>query len=54
MDGYTELHSMHNRKQRSLIPIIDMGLSYLFGIATQADLSTIWVNVDTLAKIKRK
>ena len=34
VDGYIELYPMHNKMQRSLIPIISKGLSYLFGTAT--------------------
>ena len=56
VDGYIELHSIHNRIQRSLVPINGKALSYLFGTTTQSDLRTKWVNIYKLAnnQIKKK
>ena len=54
VDGYIELHSMLNRKQRSRIAIISMGLRYLLGISTQSDSGTICINVDKLANNQKE
>ena len=48
--SYIDLHAIHSRVQRSLIPIIGKGLNFLFGTATESDLKTIHNNVDRLAK----
>ena len=48
--SYTDLHTVHSRVQRSLIPIIGKGLNFLFGTATESNLKTIHNNVDRLAK----
>ena len=52
MESYIDLHAIHSRVQRSLIPIIGKGLNFLFGTATESDLKTIHNNVDRLAKMK--
>ena len=52
--SYIELHSIHSRMVRSLIPIIGKGLSYLFGTATESDLKTIRVQVDNLAQNQKE
>ena len=49
VESYIDLHAMHTRIQRSLIPIIGKGLSFLFGTATEADLKVIHNNIDKLA-----
>ena len=41
MENYIELHTIHTKMQRSLIPIMDKDLNFLFGTATESDLSTI-------------
>ena len=50
VENYIELHAIHTKMTRSLIPIIGKGLSYLFGTATESDLSTITSSVSRLAK----
>ena len=39
--SYIDLHAIHSRVQRSLIPIIGKGFNFLFGTATESDLKTI-------------
>ena len=41
VENYIELPAIHTKIKRSLIPIIGKGLNYLFGTATESDLSTI-------------
>ena len=48
--SYIDLHAIHSKVQRSLIPIIGKGLNFLFGTATESDLKAIYNNVDRLAK----
>ena len=48
--SYIDLHAIHSRVQRSLIPIIGKGLNFSFGTATESDLKTFHTNVDRLAK----
>ena len=48
--SYTDLYSVHSGVQRSLMPIIDKGLNFLFCTATESDLKTVCKNVDALAK----
>ena len=48
VESYIDLHAIHTRIQRSLIPIIGKGLSFLFGTATEADLKVIHNNIDKL------
>ena len=50
MENYTELHALHTKMKKSLIPIIGKGPSYLFKTATESDLNTIRSNVSRLAK----
>ena len=50
VENYIELHAMHTKLKRSLIPIIGKGLSYLFGTATESDLNPIGSSVSRLAK----
>ena len=45
-----ELHAIHMKMKRSLIPIIGKGLIFIFGTATEADLNTICSSVSRLAK----
>ena len=40
------MHVIHTRIQRSLIPIIGKGLSFLFGTATEAHLKVIHNNIN--------
>ena len=49
VESYIDLHAIYTRIQRSLIPIIGKGLSFLFGTATEADLKVIHNNIDNLA-----
>ena len=42
VENYIELHAIHTKMKRSLIPIIGKGLSYLFGTATESDFNTIF------------
>ena len=51
---YIDLHAIHSRVQRSLIPVIGKGLNFLFGTATVSGLKTVCNNVDRLAKMKKK
>ena len=48
VESYIDLHAIHTRIQRSLMPIIGKGLSFLFGTATEADLKVIHNNIDKL------
>ena len=48
--SYIDLHAIHSKVQRSLIPIIGKGLNFLFGTATESDLKTICNNENRLAK----
>ena len=48
--SYIDLHAIHSKVQRSLIPFIDKGLNFLFGTATESDLETIYNNLDRLTK----
>ena len=41
VEKYIELHVIHTKMKRSLIPIIVKGLTYLFGTATESDLNTV-------------
>ena len=50
MENYIDLHGIHTKIQRSLIPFIGKGLRFLFGTATEADLKVIHNNIDKLAK----
>ena len=50
VESYIDLHAINTRIQRSLIPIIAKGLSFLFGTATEADLKVIQNNIDKLGK----
>ena len=50
VEKYIELHTIHTKMKRSLIPILGKGLNYLFGTATGSDLSTICSSVSRLAK----
>ena len=50
VENYIELHAIHTKMKKSLIPIIDKGLSYLFGTATESDLNTIHSSVSRLVK----
>ena len=50
VENYIEIHAIHTKIQRSLIPIIGKGLSYLFRTATESDLNTICSSVSILAK----
>ena len=45
VESYIDLHAIHTRIQRSLIPVIGKGLSFLFGTTTEADLKVIHNNV---------
>ena len=48
VESYVDLHAVHTRIQRLLIPITGKGLSFLFGTATEADLKVIHNNIDKL------
>ena len=50
VESYIDLQAIHTRIQRSLIPIIGKGLSFLFGTATESDLKVIHNNINKLAK----
>ena len=50
VENYTELHAIHTKMKRLLIPIMDKGLSYLFGTATESDLNTIHTLVSRVAR----
>ena len=50
METYIELHAMHTKMKRSLIPIIGKGLSYSFATATESNLNTICSSVSRLTK----
>ena len=44
--SYIDLHAIHSRVQRSLIPTIGKGLTFLFCTATESNLKTVHNNVD--------
>ena len=46
LGSYIDLHAIHSRVQKSLIPIIGKGLNSLFGTAAESDLKTIHNDVD--------
>ena len=48
VESYVDLHAIHTRIQKSLIPIIGKGLNFLSGTATEADLKVIHNNIDNL------
>ena len=50
MGNHIELHVIHTKMKKLLIPIIGKGLSYLFGTATESDLNTIHSSVHRKAK----
>ena len=50
MENYKDLHTIHTKIKRSLIPIIDKGLNYLFGTATESDLNTMCSSISRLTK----
>ena len=54
VESYIDLHAIHTRIQRSLIPTIGKDLSFLFGTATEANLKVIHNNINTLAKIQEE
>ena len=54
VENYLELHAIHTKMKWSVIPIIGIGLSYLFRTATESDLSTICSSVSRLAKIQEE
>ena len=59
LESYIELHAIHththtHKKKRSLFPRIGKGLSYLFGTATEFDLSTKFSSVSRLAKCQEE
>ena len=41
--SYIDIHAIHSRVQRSLIPIKGKGLNFIFGTATESDLKTIHI-----------
>ena len=50
VENYIELHAIHTKIKRSLIPIIGKGLNYLIGAATESDLNTICSSISRLTK----
>jgi hypothetical protein len=46
---FTDIRGM-GRSKRSLIPIIGKGLSYMFGVLTEADIESLRINIKRLAK----
>ena len=52
VENYIELHAIHTKVKRSLVPLIVMGLSYLFGTATESDLNSICSSVSRLSKFQ--
>ena len=49
VENYIELHAIHTKMKRSLIPIIGKGIRSLFGTATESDFNTIHSSVSRLA-----
>ena len=41
VENYIELHAIHTKIKRLLIPIIGKSFNYLFGTATESNLNTI-------------
>ena len=50
VENYIELHAIHTIIKKSLIPIIGMGVTYLFETATESDLNTIYSSISRLTK----
>lgn len=50
------MHRMHDRKRskRSLIPYIGQGLSWLFGVTTEADLDNIRTQISALGNNQKR
>ena len=54
LENHIELHVIHTKMKRSLLPIIGKGLSYLFRMAAESDLNTMHSSVDRLTKSQEK
>ena len=54
LHDYIDLHEVHFRSPRSLLPFIGKGLSYLFGTASESDLKTIRTSIDNLANNQKE
>ena len=54
VENYIELHAIHAKMKRSLIPIIVKCLGYLFGTATESDLNTLCSSISRLEKNQRE
>ena len=50
VEYYIELHAIHTKIKRSLIPIIGKDLNCLFGTATESDLNAIHSSISRLTK----
>jgi hypothetical protein len=49
----TEIHSIHSRGKRAVIPIVGKALSFLLGTLDEADLETIKTNIRIISSVVR-